>query len=535
VWLQLDSSAEREGDWPVDESTAADPDPRATAEREMMLELQRAMLPSGLPVLPDLSLAAEYRPAEPLRLAGGDWFDVVSMAGDTVGLLVGDVVGHGAMAAAVMGQLRAVAAERLLLGSGLDDVLMALDAFAAGSAAARGSTVCVAVLDRATGAVHYAVRGHPPPLVVGATGTTRYLAGSTGSPLALLGNRYDISTDTLRAGDTLVLYSDGAVRRRGTIAQGLSELAGYLSNVVRRNESDERMIAEAVCAAVVSGLPGTGDRQDDVSVLAATLLSAAPERLTLAVPAVPGQLSGVRKRFSNWLCGFRSGSDDVLALELSVVEAVTNSIEHAFPGLPGVVRLDAGLGRDGTVSVEISDDGRWKPPRADPGFRGRGLVMMREFSDTLRLTTSNGGTTVSLAKGLHRPVFTDDVPPTQAQRAERPGGNGDMRGDIQVDITVSPDAVVVSVAGVVDSSSVDKLHASLVDAERRGWLPLTVVLDGVTLLASAGLRTLYEFAGALQSSRRPLRLVAADASPVRDVLAVSGLDRLVEVRPGLGG
>jgi hypothetical protein len=199
----------------------------------------------------------------------------------------------------------------------------------------------------------------------------------------------------------------------------------------------------------------------------------------------------------------------VLALELSVVEAVTNSIEHAFSGPPGVVRLNAGLNRDGTVGVEITDDGRWKPPRADPGFRGRGLVMMREFSDTLRLVTSDDGTTVSLAKGLRRPVFTDDKP--SAQRVERYAGEG----DIQLDIDVGPDAVVVSVAGVVDSSSVDELHACLVDAERRGWLPLTVVLDGVTLLASAGLRTLYEFAGALLSSKRPLRLVAADASPVR--------------------
>jgi anti-anti-sigma factor len=514
----------------VDESIVADTDPRESAEREVMLELQRAMLPSGLPVLPDLSLAAEYRPAESTRLAGGDWFDVVSMAGDTVGLLVGDVVGHGAMASAVMGQLRAVATERLLRGSGLDDVLMALDAFAAESAAARGGTVCIALLDRGAGSVHYAVRGHPPPLVVEAAGTTRYLVGSTGSPLALVGNRYQVGTDTLRAGDTLVLYSDGAVRRRGsTIAHGLSELAGHVSEVVRHNESDERAIAEAVCAAVATGPPGSGDRQDDVSVLAATVLSAAPEQLSLSVPALPGQLSTVRKRFSSWLDGFRSGSEDVLALELSVVEAVTNSIEHAFSGPPGVVRLNAGLNRDGTVGVEITDDGRWKPPRADPGFRGRGLVMMREFSDTLRLVTSDDGTTVSLVKGLRRPVFTDHKP--SPERAERHAGDG----DIHLDIDVGPDAVVVSVAGVVDSSSVDELHACLVDAERRGWLPLTVVLDGVTLLASAGLRTLYEFAGALLSSKRPLRLVAADASPVRGVLSVSGLDTLVDVRPGLGG
>ncbi|HEU5475355.1 MAG TPA: SpoIIE family protein phosphatase [Actinophytocola sp.] len=499
-------------------------EPRVIAEREVMLELQRAMLPGGLPVLPDVSLAAEYRPAEEPTLAGGDWFDVVPMPGDTVGLLVGDVVGHGAMASAVMGQLRAVAAERLRRGNGLDDVLLALDAFAASSPGARGGTVCVAVFDRTNRSVHYAVRGHPPPLVVGPDGSTRYLSAATGSPLALLGNRYQVAADKLGTGDTLVLYSDGAVERLGsTIAKGLSELAGQVTDVVQRNTSGERMIAEAVCAAVSGGEYG---RLDDISVVAATVLSVQPEPLALAVPATPDQLSGVRKRFSSWLYGLRAGPDDLLALELSVVEAVTNAIEHAYSGPAGVVRVAAGLDRDGTLSVEISDDGRWKPPRANPGFRGRGLVMMREFTDVLRLTTSDGGTTVALEKALHRPVFTDGMAPARERRPEQP--------DIRIEVSVEPESVVVSVAGTVDSSSVEQLHACLIDVERRGWLPLTIVLDDVTLLASAGLRTLYEHAGQLISAQRTIRLVAADASPVRDVLAVSGLDMVVEVLPVLG-
>ncbi|HET9143921.1 SpoIIE family protein phosphatase [Actinophytocola sp.] len=518
--------ADERGDWQVDDSAAPDPDPRATAERDVMLELQRAMLPSGLPVLPDVSLAAEYRPAGAAQFAGGDWFDVVSMPEGAVGLLVGDVVGHGAMAAAVMGQLRAVAAERLLRGTGLDDVLMALDAFAGGSAAARGGTVCVAVLDRRAGSVRYAVRGHPPPLVVAAAGTTRYLAGSTGSPLALLGNRYHVGTETLRPGDTLVLYSDGALRQYGrTIADGLSELAGHAAQVVRHNESGEREIADAICAAV-AGAPDAGARPDDVSVVAATVLASPPERLTLSVPAVPGQLSGVRERFASWLYGFRPGSDDLLGLELSVVEAVTNSIEHAFTGTPGTVVVDAALEPDGTVTVEVTDDGRWKPPSVDPGFRGRGMVMMREFSDAMRVTTSEGGTTVVLSRSLHRPVRTDGVPPARVGRPGRP--------DLRVEVAVGPHGVVVSLTGVVDSSSVDELHARLLDAERHAWLPLAIVLDDVTLLASAGLRTLYDHAGALLARNRTVRLVAADTSPVRDVLAVSGLDRLLEVVPGLG-
>ena len=71
----------------------------------------------------------------------------------------------------------------------------------------------------------------------------------------------------------------------------------------------------------------------------------------------------------------------------------------------------------------------------------------------------------------------------------------------------------------------------MLDIERHGPLPLTIVLDDLTLLASAGLRTLYEHAGRLLAAHRPLRLVASPGSPARDVLTVSGLDRLVEVEP----
>lgn len=506
----------------VDESTAADVDgPRAIAEREVMLELQRAMLPGGLPVLPDVSIAAEYRPADLSRLAGGDWFDVVPMPDDQIGLVVGDVVGHGAMASAVMGQVRAVAAERLQRGSGLDEVMLALDAFAGGSPGARGGTVCLAVLDRRDGMVCYAVRGHPPPLVIAADGTTRYLSESTGPPLALPSRHYRLAMDSLLPGDTLVLYSDGAIERPGSsIAQGLADLAEAVSGVVNRNSSGERALPEAICATVSQGLLGQSP-QDDISVLAARMLSTQPERLSLSVPATPDQLSSVRRRFSGWLSQLRPGEDDLLALELSLVEAVTNSIEHAFAGPPGTVRVDAVLDREGMVNLVVGDDGRWKPPKVDPGFRGRGLIMMREFSDRLRLDTSADGTTVRLGKALRRPVFTNGLQPAGDPRAEHT--------NIALDVQVEPEGVVVSVSGAVDSSSVETLHACLIDAERRGWLPLTIVLDKVTMLASAGLRTLYEHAGNLLAAQRSVRLVAAAGSPVRDVLRVSGLDELVEV------
>ena len=80
-----------------------------------------------------------------------------------------------------------------------------------------------------------------------------------------------------------------------------------------------------------------------------------------------------------------------------------------------------------------------------------------------------------------------------------------------------------------DSVQIGPYVFGLRDAARRGSLPLTIVLTEVTLLASAGLRTLYEHAGNFLSAKRSIRLVAPDTSLARDVLAISGLDEIVDV------
>jgi anti-anti-sigma factor len=494
---------------------------RAVAECEVMLELQRAMLPVGLPVLPDLSLAAGYRPASIASAAGGDWYDVVALPGHAIGLVVGDVVGHGATASAVMGQLRAVAAERLRRGDELVEVARAVDDFTAGMPAARGGSLCLAVLDRETGSIRYVRRGHPPPLVVTASGGSRFLSGSGGPPLGMPGGNEPAGEGVLAPGDTLVLYTNGAAQRRGnTLTEGLGELANCVTEVLRHNQFGERRLTEQICAALTDT-----DRADDVIVLAVTMLTDPPESICMVVPATADQIGVIRKRFSSWLDEFRPGEDDLVALELSVVEAVTNSVEHAFPGPPGIVRVEASLHRDGTVSVVVSDDGRWKVPDEDPGYRGRGLLMMREFSDQVWLHTSPQGTTVTLAKALHRPMPTNSGAVPSVVAAEG--------AEFDIAVRVEPTGVLMSLAGALDSANVDALHSALLDVSRRGSLRLTIVLDEVTMLASAGLRLLYEVAGYLMATERTLLLVAAEHSPARDVLAVSGLDRLVEVVPRL--
>ena len=126
---------------------------RYLAAQDVVLTLQRTLLPEQLPVLPGVRLAARYMVASTEQAAGGDWFDAVPLRDGRVGLVVGDVVGHGAAAAAVMGQLRAVLAEHLLDTEDVGQTLRRMDRAAARIGGAAGTTVCLAVLDPRDGAL----------------------------------------------------------------------------------------------------------------------------------------------------------------------------------------------------------------------------------------------------------------------------------------------------------------------------------------------------------------------------------------------
>lgn len=133
---------------------------------DVIEEVQRALLPARLPVLPGVEVAASYVVGGAEQAAGGDWFDVLARPDGTVAAVVGDVVGHGVAASAVMAQLRAVALERLDAGADPAQVVTALDRFTRVVPAARSATVCVLVLgpDAGSGrrAVAYCAAGHPP-------------------------------------------------------------------------------------------------------------------------------------------------------------------------------------------------------------------------------------------------------------------------------------------------------------------------------------------------------------------------------------
>jgi serine phosphatase RsbU (regulator of sigma subunit) len=185
---------------------------RAQFFTEVAVTLQRAVL--GPTVLPD-GFAVHYEPASGTLEVGGDWYDVVDLPGGRYGVVVGDVVGRGLPAAAVMGQLRSAIRALLLESHSPAHVLAALDRFAELVPGATCSTVFCAVVDPEAGSLRYSSAGHVPAIVVDADGASRFLTAAGSLPLAVVDDLVRPQHDVVLApGSTLLLYTDGLVERR---------------------------------------------------------------------------------------------------------------------------------------------------------------------------------------------------------------------------------------------------------------------------------------------------------------------------------
>jgi anti-sigma regulatory factor (Ser/Thr protein kinase)/anti-anti-sigma regulatory factor len=500
--------------------------------RDIVAELQEALLPTALPVLPRARIAARYMVAGHEQSAGGDWFDAIPLAGGRVALVVGDVVGHGVAASAAMGQLRAVLAELLAAEEDLGQVLRRTDAFAARMPTLRAATLALAVLDPVGGQLRYTTCGHPPPLVIGTGGTARYLAGTKTGPLGT-GSPPVLATGALTPGELVLLYSDGLIERPDrTAAEGMAELAAVAADAAVNQAltlGADPATAERVCQLTVELLT-RGGHADDITALAAQWLAEPAPPLHLELPSERPSLTAARDVFANWLSRLDVAADDREALHLAMVEVFTNAIEHAYPReAPGIIGLDAVLGDDGHMECRVTDRGRWRPPGVDDTDRGYGLMVAGHVVDQLVVShppqpaggpPGSGGTVVTLRHRLRRPAILspgrNDAP--AAKPAEPLFG---------VDTSVAAGASARAVVrGPVNITTSDLLARRLLSASRGGTVPLVADLTGVTQLASAGVQALYAVSARLAAHGQNLTLVTAPTSAAQAVLDLVRLDHV---------
>jgi serine phosphatase RsbU (regulator of sigma subunit) len=231
---------------------------RAQFFTEVAVPLQRAVL--GPTALPE-GFAVHYEPASGTLEVGGDWYDVVDLPDGRHGVVVGDVVGRGLPAAAVMGQLRSAIRALLLESHSPAHVLGALDRFAELVPGASCSTVFCAVIDPVAGSLRYSSAGHVPAIVVDPDGGSGFLTAAGSLPLAVVDDLVRPERDVVLApGSTLLLYTDGLVERRDEdLDAGMGRAA---TAVVEGRQLSPGGLAELLTDQLLSDAP-----DDDVAFL----------------------------------------------------------------------------------------------------------------------------------------------------------------------------------------------------------------------------------------------------------------------------
>ncbi|MGW0373577.1 SpoIIE family protein phosphatase [Streptomyces coeruleorubidus] len=197
-------------------------------ERGTALTLQRSLLPAAPAEREGLDIAARYRPA--LSEVGGDWYDVLPLGPGRTGLVVGDVMGKGVQAAAIMGQLSTATRALARLDLPPAELLRHLDDIA-GSLGDAIATCVYAVCDLRAGICSLSSAGHLPPVLAGPDGGATLVDVPGGVPLGVGGVEFGTVELELAPGSLLALYTDGLVEKRGEpIDTGLTMLTRLLGN-----------------------------------------------------------------------------------------------------------------------------------------------------------------------------------------------------------------------------------------------------------------------------------------------------------------
>ena len=503
------------------EARAAELSQRYTQVRDLAILVQRALLSPSVPVLPGADIAAEYLVATQDTGAGGDWFEAMPGDGGAAFLVIGDVVGHGVEAAAVMAQLRTAIRLQLLAGKDIAESLTAVDEFSKSVPGSKAATLCIGRLDTHTGAFEYCTAGHPPPLLI-TGGAARFLEPTGAGPLGS-GLGFPTATDNVDVGDAVLLYSDGIIERPGRpLAASTTEFADVAVRVVDGSafpiETSTRPV-ERLCSQTLELMLRTTGYSDDVTLLAVQRRTPPPP-LNLTVDADVGAAREVRAALRAWLSDIGADDMDVLIIVQIICEFVENSFEHGYRSLPADgIDVHATLDDDGMVHAAVTDRGQWKTPSVDPGLRGRGLMLADALATESRVVGSDSGTTASIAHRLTRPVriVADPEVGPVAEQASAPEFSAEIADDGRLVI-----------AGDVDNATAPSLGTQISRQSRSGTFPLSVDLSSVTHLGSSGLRVLSE---ALERSRQhgsDLGLIAPPGTPAYHVLMLVGLPIVTE-------
>jgi anti-sigma regulatory factor (Ser/Thr protein kinase)/putative methionine-R-sulfoxide reductase with GAF domain len=355
-------------------------------EHQVAMVLQRSLLPKRLVNVIGVSTAARYLPAS--DDVGGDWYDVFELARGRLGVAIGDVVGHGVRAAALMGQLRTALHAYAMQDYGPARTLELVDRFVQAMPDYAMATAAYAVLEPDTGEVQIASAGHLPPIVV-SHGGGHVVDITPSAPLGAFSyGRVHEHELVLAPGETLVFYTDGLVERPGT---PLTESIDQLLEVVKGAHS-----VDDLCRRAIDRMVPAGGLRDDVAIVAIQN-SEIDDELDLHLPADPKVLAEIRLVLRRWLRHHGASDSQTMEITLAVSEACTNAIEHAYSPAPAEFTLRA-TASEGQLTFVVTDVGSWRAPRGQD--RGRGLTIIRAAMDDAEVNSSETGTEIVMRRKI---------------------------------------------------------------------------------------------------------------------------------------
>jgi anti-sigma regulatory factor (Ser/Thr protein kinase)/putative methionine-R-sulfoxide reductase with GAF domain len=356
-------------------------------EQRVAMVLQRSLLPKQLLEPVGVSVGARYVPAS--DEVGGDWYDMFELDGGRLGIAIGDVVGHGVRAAALMGQLRTALQAYALEGAAPGHTLELVDRFVRALPDFAMATAAYAVLDPDTGRVQLASAGHLPPLVVGGE-SPRVVEVTPAPPLgAFPYGHCSEQTLTLSPGEMLVLYTDGLIERPGIpLTQSIKAMLELLGHEVS---------VDGLCQLAIQHLVPVEGLRDDVALIAIQN-NPVPDELMLELSAEPRVLSEARRALRRWLHQVGADRDQAAEITLAANEACANAIEHAYSPAPARFTLHARADA-GEVTLTVRDSGQWRRPSGQ--HRGRGLTIMKAAMDGVEAHSTSSGTEIVMRRQLH--------------------------------------------------------------------------------------------------------------------------------------
>ncbi|MCX5317850.1 SpoIIE family protein phosphatase [Streptomyces sp. NBC_00154] len=352
---------------------------RYTREHRAAMALQQRLLPPATTDTPAAETAGVYLPAGDGAEIRGDWYDAIALPSLRLALVAGDVIGHGILASATMGRLRAAIQTLADLELEPDEVLARIADLVQRLVAEAppdhhdvvGATCLYAVYDPVTRRCAMASAGHLPPVLVRPDGTAEVVKVSPGPPLAIGSLPYETTVIDLEPGSVLAFCTNGLIEGSDRdIDQGLQCLTDALAASCRPDRA-----LDETGRALLANLADQAPRDDAALLLARTRAVPAGDTAHWEIPADPAAVSEARAWTTRQLT--RWGLDDlVFTTELIVSELVTNAIRYGRP--PAELRLI----RHDVLVCEVTDSSPTQPrlrraATTDEG--GRGLFLIAQL------------------------------------------------------------------------------------------------------------------------------------------------------------